>query len=363
MPRITETDIAELYYKENEEERMIKGIEWTHRQVYDVFQFLSAVSEVIEIKPDDVQFDSIGTGDEANESLDQWFQADADAIKAVSGKKGEDSWYNRMASVCNSVVLNLLHLHYRFNDEKGRRTYLSKQAFRNVLMYIPTQPLKSGKRDPFPISSGTLAEWIAHFEDIDLIRELSPPPHPYIKELNEIESDVFAPMPEGSIAAAVEDGEDHNREVVKNLMSEFVQKGGDLMWYSDQDFTNILSFPPAPMHSKHLSEWTAAMENSNAIGAFRLCVSRFDNELLRVCLLQEQLTRETNFLRKCRDETLDMAKKYMEAREIIKERAGSWMSLREETSKLDEMIVEFERNPVLKSYMERELAAGQTKAG
>ena len=115
------------------------------------------------------------------------------------------------------------------------------------------------------------------------------------------------------------------------------------------------------MHPVVLSEWTAALENCNAFGVYRLCLVRLENELLRLNLLEDQLNRETNLLVKCRDEKIRIATQYMSARDLMKQKASSWISLRDDNRKLDEMIAEFEKIPIMKSYMERETqAAGQT---
>src|SRR5215471_11854583 len=105
-----------------------------------------------------------------------------------------------------------------------------------MLMRVPTPPLKSGKIDPFPVSSRTLEEWVKHFEDAEIIHMPSPSPDAYIQEVQAIESDIFSSMMEGEIAASVKYGEDYNKNVINTLMTEFTEKGGELKWYTEQDF-------------------------------------------------------------------------------------------------------------------------------
>ena len=47
---LSASDIAEIQGKEEEVERKFKGIEWTPRQVFEVFEFLSNIAKDQEIK-------------------------------------------------------------------------------------------------------------------------------------------------------------------------------------------------------------------------------------------------------------------------------------------------------------------------
>ena len=79
---LSASDIAEIQDKEEEVERKFKGIEWTRRQVFEVFEFLSNIAKDQEIKLCAGEFASCFSG-----SISPAMRPDTSTEKRVSRSK------------------------------------------------------------------------------------------------------------------------------------------------------------------------------------------------------------------------------------------------------------------------------------
>lgn len=136
-------------------------------------------------------------------------------------------------------------------------------------------------------------------------------------------------------------------------MSGFVQQGASITCYIERDFLNILSFPPAQGHPQQLSEFERQFANSSIYGQASLMFNRFDQEILRISLLRKQCVVQEEFLKGKRDELRVKVKQYRDARDSMNISVSSWKSSRKEIKELEAERIEFEKNPVIKSYGDR----------
>ena len=217
------------------------GIEWCYRQIYDIFEFLSELTEVEEVRsiandpnglfeivrstpdPDDIY----GTS-----QLDCWFVSDMPAVKSEAEHGTTlESWYSRLSSVASAVLVQLLHIHYEFADSRGKKQYMSQQTIRNILMRMPT-PTNDDTFPTFPVSPGPLREWVEHYQRTEDCRQTPEPAHPFDEEKRDIDKDKFAPMNESVMSTAVQRGETVNSQAWDDVMSELIQMGGNIEGYA-----------------------------------------------------------------------------------------------------------------------------------
>jgi len=338
------------------------GIEWCHRQIYDIFGFLSELTEVEEVrnitKDPNSPFESASSTADSDEiygtgELDCWFVSDMPAVKSETEHgRALESWYSRLASVATAVLLQLLHIHYEFADHRGKKQYMSQQTIRNLLMRMPTRT-SDDTFPPFPISPGPLAEWVEHYETTRNVRQTPEPTHPFDKEKREIDMDKFAPMNESVMSTAVRRSEGVNSQAQDDVVSEFIQIGGNIEGYTERDFFNILSIPLASEYPQRLSDFERRFANSSAYGQAALMLARFDNEILRMSLLRKQCLAQEEFLKTRREELIAKVTQYRDARASMNASVTSWNDTRGEISDLEVEKADFEKNPVFKSYGDR----------
>jgi hypothetical protein len=360
---LTPADLVQFDRQKNPSEHN-SGIEWGHRQVYSLFSFLAELTDVeyaVIVAPDgklDFRDPDSLSNDADSERADKWFVEDLAALRQEShGGPSGTSWYTRLASVAQTVLLNLIHVHFEFADVHGKKTIMfSEQTCRNIMIRVPTPPLPSGEYQPFFVASATIAEWVSHFEDVDPTEPL----HPFIKEQRAINADRFSNMDSDSIQAASSTGEYASKQVQDALVSDFVAAGGDLSSFTADDFPNILSLRATAMLPQKLDEFAAAFANTNLYGQTSLVFARLDQEILRNQLLRKQCEKNESFLVGKRAELRQKVVAYKEARQLMNDTVASWNVVRAEVHGLEEKVNAFERNSVLKGYMDRDEAARQT---
>jgi len=332
------------------------GIEWSHRQIYDIFDFLDEITETQPIKCVDkgseVFFE---TTDSDVLPLDHWFKDDLPTIrKEVECGPIGVSWYSRLSAVASAVLLQLLHIHYEFADSRGKKQFMNQQTVRNLLMRLPTDPASDGSMPSFPVSTGTLKAWVEYFESSSDYDTSSPEEiHDFEDEQCAIETDIFAKVNSEEISKAVQRGELVNAQAKEDIVSSFVQQGGSTACYTERDFLNILSIPPAQGYPQQLSEFERQFVNSSIYGQASLMFNRFDQEILRIQLLKRQCAVQEEFLKGKRDELCVKVKQYREVRDSMNISVSSWKSSRKEIEELEAERIEFEKNPVIKSYGDR----------
>ena len=148
-------------------------------------------------------------------------------------------------------------------------------------------------------------------------------------------------------------GELVNTQAQEDLVSDFVRQGGNITCYTDRDFSNILSFPLTQGHPQQLSEFERQFANSSIYGQASLMFNRFEQEILRMSLLRRQCAAQEEFLKGKRDELRVKVKQYREVRDSMNTSISSWKSSRKEIEELEAERIEFEKNPVIKSYGDR----------
>ena len=338
------------------------GIDWCYRQIYDIFEFLSELTEVEEVRsiandPNGL-FEIVPSTPDPDEiygtsELDCWFASDMPAVKSEA-EHGTTlkSWYSRLSSVASAVLLQLLHIHYEFADSHGKKQYMSQQTIRNILMRIPT-PTNDENFQPFPVSPGPLREWVEHFQKMEDCRRTPEPAHPFDEEKREIDKDKFAPMNESMMSTAIRRSEAVNSQVQDDVISEFVQMGGNIEGYTERDFSNILCIPFASEYPQRLSDFERQFANSSVYGQAALMFARFDNEILRMSLLRKQCLAQEESLKARREELIAKVRQYREARESMNVSVTLWNNTRGEIGDLEAEKSEFEKNPVFKSYGDR----------
>src|SRR5437762_7131582 len=133
----------------------------------------------------------------------------------------------------------------------------------------------------FPVSTGTLKDWVEYFKSSSDYN-MSPPEetHDFEDEQHSIEADIFTKVSSEEISKAVQRGELVNAQAQEDVVSSFVRHGGSTACYTEQDFSNILSFPPAQGHPQQLSEFERQFANSSIYGQVSLMFSHFDQEIL-----------------------------------------------------------------------------------
>ncbi|TMC16422.1 MAG: hypothetical protein E6J34_20090 [Chloroflexi bacterium] len=374
MPTLDHRNIMSLEYRparpKTEKQSSAKiepaiaaGIEWSHRQIYDIFEFLDEITETHPIKRvgkgSEVFFETTDLDDPTDIygvlPLDRWFKDDLPAVRkeAECGAIGE-SWYSRLSAVASAVLLQLLHIHYEFADSRGKKQFMNQQTVRNLLMRLPTDPASDGNMPSFPVSTGTLKAWVEYFESSSDYN-MSPPEetHDFKDEQRSIEADIFAKVNSEEISKAVQRGELVNVQAQEEVLSGFVRQGGNTTFYTERDFLNILSFPPAQGHPQQLSEFERQFANSSIYGQASLMFSRFDQEILRISLLRRQCAAQEEFLKGKRDELRVKVKQYRDVRDSMNISVSSWKSSSKEIEELEGERIEFEKNPVVKSYEDR----------
>lgn len=287
--------------------------------------------------------------------LDRWFKDDLPTVRkeAQCGAIGE-SWYSRLSAIASAVLLQLLHIHYEFADSRGKKQFMNQQTIRNILMRLPTDPASDGSMPSFSASTGTLKTWVEYFESLsDYNTSPREEIHDFEDEQRSIEADIFAKVNSEEISKAVQRGELVNAQAQEDVVSGFVRQGGSTTCYTERDFLNILSFPLAQRLPQQLSEFERQFANSSIYGQASLMFNRFDQEILRISLLRRQCTTQEEFLKGKRDELRVKMKQYRDARDSMNISVSSWKSSRQEIKELEAERIEFEKNPVIKSYGDR----------
>jgi hypothetical protein len=156
-------------------------------------------------------------------------------------------------------------------------------------------------------------------------------------------------------------GENVLKELKASTVHDFAVSGGDLSLYTEHEFFSILSFPLATVNPPQLSDFELQFHNTNLFGQVSMLFSRVDQELLRVSLLAKQLKQDEGFLLKKEKELTGILKDYQEARELCNTRHTSWSAVCDDVGRLQSEINVYEKNPVLKAYMERDSSVRQAK--
>src|SRR5438046_1053180 len=117
-----------------------EGMSWGYEQIFDIFEILSQILDAEEFAD--------GT---------KWFTFDKDELKRVKLQAAEvressavryhpthrigpdtTTWFSALSAVASCVVNSLIHIKLEYMDEKGKKTSLSKQSCKDIMMRIPT---------------------------------------------------------------------------------------------------------------------------------------------------------------------------------------------------------------------------------
>ena len=291
MPTIEPADITTMEYRpirpkhekpNNTKPELIRteGITFGIKEVFDIFDIFSDISTVVPCPENDSEMEKTSdknsdTGSEGGSDEDpdilHWFEHDIPTLKS----NGHKSWLKRLMGVATTILVQLLHIHYEYADNHGRKQTMSKQNTRNLLLRLPTPGLESDDGimgyPPFPMETATLDEWVHHFEGVV-------PSSSFTTQLKSIKNDVPMELLLVDAIHASEQGNKVAQHQQQKLATELVDSGCTLQTTSLQDsttsikdFTNIISFPPEliSMNPRPLTQFERFFLTSNIWGRQR----------------------------------------------------------------------------------------------
>jgi hypothetical protein len=332
MPLLGKSDITSVERRspqsKNDKQRsgsnVAVGIEWGPRKIYDIFEF---VSQVTETGPIEVPEAEDNTDDESSEAA-LWFTPDPKL-----------RWFSLLSSVAEGVLLQLIYIHYEFADSKGKKQHVSQQTTRNVLMHIPTNWEEGSPM--FPLSRGTLQEWVkfmtesTHFVDdpeelqqetIDLLDTRIRDRSRQIKE--DQPADIDAQYMDGSEEAT----NIHINNSVFNAQKKYTENTpvANIEKYTmDQFMCTLALIEPADGHME-FSEFDRRFARSNVYGKLLMMSALTQAEILRLSCLADDIADRTAHLERSLADLHKSAQDYCKWSEVNASRLSTWKNAREE---------------------------------
>jgi hypothetical protein len=210
------------------------------------------------------------------------------------------TWFSALSAVASRVVVSLIHIKLEYMDEKGKKTSLSKQSCKDVMMRIPTswavseQPIAH-----LPIGSSPLHEWVSFFESEENSDKPVQLPDSITREFKEIKSEKFVEIPQQAIDLELKNASDFNDELNSNFTKACTNGGIDLDTFSSTDFLSAAAYPPAREYGPTLSRFDTAFLHSNILGRAALMFKQLDEERLRMELLAQSCITRQGVLHAC----------------------------------------------------------------
>jgi hypothetical protein len=334
-----------------------EGITFGIKEIFDIFNIFSDISTAVPYpengseveKVSDSDNESEGGSDEDSDIL-HWFKHDIPTLNS----NGHKSWLKRLTGVATTVLIQLLHIHYEYADNLGRKQTMSKQNTRNLLLRVPTPGFESDdgvmEYPPFPIETATLDEWNSHFKGVV-------PSSSFTTQLKSIKDDVPVEILLVDAIHASEQGNKVVQHQQQKLATELVDSGCTLQTTSLQDpaismkdFTNIISFPPevTSMNSRPLTQFERLFLTTNIWGQAAIFKDRMEQEIIRLTKLQRECEAAAIRARGEITAMQDRLAKYRNLLEAADINVKQWELLEGERRNLEAKIDCYERKPMFR---------------
>jgi hypothetical protein len=341
------------------------GIEWTHRQIFDIFSILGEVTETLEIT-EPVGSAKGNNGDNGDKSeaheLDSWFVHDLSAIKKAprelvptSASQSMESWYSSLSAVASAVVLNLIHMDQEFKDVRGRKTYLKADSCRQLMLRIPTRghPERS-----WPIDGEPLQAWTTYFADGHYSVEESPPTPP----TDVIQADYQA-FKAGETRQMTRNELDHHQREGDRTENDFQQQltakstaaGIDPPTLHPSDLLDPSSYPAASKYPPEENDFVATFQSSNIYGQASMMDAKLSREIKRLQLLIENCKTRQTVLAKQKVDLMIKVKSIVKVEKMLDTTYQKVQSDQEEVEKLQLKVADAETDPDIKEFLDREV--------
>lgn len=270
-----------------------------------------------------------------------------------SNSPDSTTWFSALSAVASRVVISLIHIKLEYMDEKGKKTSLSKQSCKDIMMRIPTswavseQPIVH-----LPIGSSPLHEWVSFFEneDLDLPNRLS---DPITHEFKEIKSEKFVDIPQQAIDLELKNASAFNDELNNNFINACTDGGIDLDVFSNTDFLSATAYPPAREYGPALSRFDTAFLHSNILGQATLMYKRLDEERLRMELLTQNCITRHGVLDACIEQLRTKWEALIKAQQRLDEEYSGLNAKVEEQSRIQDQLATAEQNPTWAAFFRR----------
>jgi len=346
-PRLVQGDITK--YKPGSVE--CEGIQWGYRQILDIFLPLCEVADDADVYPE-----SLNLSETAPDSLAKWFKADIAAVKKEtqaqqSGQSG-DSWFSRLATVCDTTLIQLIYIHFEFLDLSGKKPFKKASLVADLVRRVPTPPMASGQFDHFPMNSATLQQWVRYFES-DSHSEVTDLKPTALLDIESLERDEFADINPDVLADDLRSAHNVDHVIGQSVIDAFADNGFDLDNYTESDFFNVLSYPPAPVLPFQPSPFAKAMDSCNIYGQAAIMFRRFDQERTRMLLLTASCNKQIGLLNKIGMDLQKKVDEYEEGRQILMSRGSEFKVTDKNVKDLQKSVGHYEQHSALKEYYDR----------
>ena len=266
------------------------------------------------------------------------------------------TWFSALSAVASRVVISLIHVKLEYMDEKGKKTSLSKQSCKDIMMRVPTswtvseQPIAH-----LPIGSSPLHEWVSFFEgeqDLDQPIRL---PDSITHEFKEIKSEKFVEIPQQVIDLELKNASTFNDELNRSFVSACTDSGIDINTFSSTDFLSAAAYPPAREYGPTLSRFDTAFLNSNIFGQAALMYKRLDEERLRMELLAQNCIARHGVLDACIEQLRTKWDALTKAQQRLDEDYTGLNAKEEEQSSIQDRLATAEQNPTWAAFFRRSM--------
>jgi hypothetical protein len=327
--------------------------------MWDIWSFASAIAGNTAVRSDDLDVLSPeDSGDEEDSDGPRWFSDDLPHVKkATTSSENKASWFTRLTRVSSTILLQLIYVYSKYYDVNGKLVAMSKQTTINIMGRIPTPPAPDGSLPPFPFHAAfTLSDWVPYIleGDVDSLAQAKDDAHASLDAtIRSVMSGEPGPLDKRAITEIASADKKANSECSESLAQTFQSEGGDLTYYTENDFTNVLAFPLAQVYPESIPEFASLFVNASIYGQASLMIARIDNELKRFHLLKRQLTAAELTLTQDKGRLENMLHVYEETKAELDNMSSTWSSTRREHAKVYEQVSIHEQNPILKEFAMR----------
>jgi hypothetical protein len=340
------------------------GIEWTHRQIYDIFSILGDVTETIEVteplgSPNAKTLVDVENSE--GHELDRWFVHDLPAIKSATGPPAlgsgyRDSWYSRLSAVASAVILNLIHMEFGMLDVRGRKTFLRDDSCRKLMLQIPTPKHPDDKA--WPIDDDPLQAWVTYFEEKSGREEESHPMRP----IDVVQADYQAfkagetrQMTHNELEQHQRQGERVDNELQQQLSTKNTAAGIDPPILHRSDMMDPSSYPAPPKYPPEVTDFVAIFQSSNIYGQASMMDAKLSREIRRLQLLIENCKTRQAVLAKQKVDLMIKVKSIMKVEKLLDNQYNQMKDEQDEVEKMQSKVADAETDPEIREFLDREV--------
>jgi hypothetical protein len=332
---------------------VFNGICWGIPEIYHIFECLSNMSPVEPVLNDDLR-------DPESRHFNHWFTEDMAAYAEDSKSKflNKNSWYSKFNIVSTTVIINLIHMHFGFNSVAAKVTKLTDEAFRNLLIHVQTPEWKKKPLPQFPFEEHDLAHWVSFFESNGFNGEVLPPDGAEQSDTLRMEFDSIIDGDFPLIQSDDEDTAEFGAQVEEEMGDQHVQlceeRKVDTNEHTAITIVSAASFPPAELAPEGIPAIARTFNDSNVYGRVQLMFTLLGNEKKRLDLLKVSCENRTRLLDRIKGDLMEKVLAVRQARAAVGEGLREMDSTEKEVQKLRSELQKGERDPAIKSFIQRD---------